>query len=134
MHKILILPLLVGTIGFNMAAYATDDNTPSPSTVTSLGYVNTQLGTKQNNIPARNANLTESVVTYTGTAGSVGEKGVYQDSGSYNSTTQQHLVEAATVNTAIQNGLNNHLEEVQNEYGTLWRIKTLNGTYIPHGS
>ncbi len=131
MHKILLSSLIAGIVGFTGVANATD---ATPSTITSVGYVTTEVGKKQQKIPARSAGVTESVVTYTGTAGTVGEKPVYQTTGAYNATTQKHLVEAGTVNEAVQTGLNNHLERVDDPDGTLWRINNLNGTYIPHGS
>ncbi len=129
MHKIVLSAIIIGTLGFVGVVNAAGD-----TTVTSVSYVTTELGKKQDNIPKRGTGLTESVVTYTTSAGTVGEKGVYQETGAYNSTTQKHLVEAKTVNAAVQTGLNNHLERIDDADGTLWRINTLSGTYVPHSN
>ncbi len=97
--------------------------------VTSKTYVRNQVDAKQNKI---GAGTNGSVVTYTGNEGVVGEKAVYNESASYNSGA---LVEAGQVNSAIQNGINNHLECAETRDGTcvLWRIKTLSGTHFNHG-
>ena len=99
------------------------------TTTTSKSYVDNQIGTKQNKI---GSGTNGSVVTYTGTAGSVGQKAVYNESASYNSNA---LVEAGQVNTAIQNGINGHLTCVETDTnGTclLWRINQVSGTHFNH--
>ena len=67
-----------------------------------VSAVNTGLATKQNEIPAVNTN---TVVTYTGTAGQIGQKGIYQDTGTY-AAQSDNLIDAATFNESLRNGLN----------------------------
>ena len=68
-----------------------------------VSAVNTGLDDKQNTIPAANTN---TVVTYTGTPGTLGQKGIYQDTGTYASQ-QDNLIDAGTFNAALRNGLEN---------------------------
>ncbi|MBQ6736360.1 MAG: hypothetical protein IJQ90_02635 [Alphaproteobacteria bacterium] len=105
----------------------------SATTLPTTGAVVTGLNAKQNTLNG-SAN---TVVTYTGTAGSTGSKGVYQASGSYSSQTS-NLAEAGHVNTAVTNAFNEHL--TCNTYATpgdttsdclLWNVNTLSGTYMP---
>ena len=118
---------VVFTIG---SVYATEEEQQvADVTVTSRNYVRTQVDAKQDKI---GAGTNGSVVTYTGSQGVVGEKAVYNESASYNSGA---LVEAGQVNTAIQNGINNHLECAETRDGVcvLWRINTLSGPHFNHG-
>ncbi|MBO4582690.1 MAG: hypothetical protein J5714_01355, partial [Alphaproteobacteria bacterium] len=78
-------------------------NSTSDTSLPMVGGVNTKLATKQDEIPAKNTN---TVLTYTGVAGTVGEKGIYQDTGTYASQTDS-LIDAGTFNTALKNGLDN---------------------------
>ena len=73
----------------------------SDASLPTVGSVNTGLSDKQNTIPAKDSN---TVLTYTGVAGSVGEKGIYQDSGTY-STQMDKLIDAATFNEALRAGI-----------------------------
>ena len=68
-----------------------------------VGAVNTGLNAKQNKVPAKDTN---TVITYTGTSGVIGEKGIYQNSGSY-SAQSDNLVDAGTFNAALKTGLDN---------------------------
>ena len=83
-----------------MCAFATGDNT-----VTSKSYVDAELAKKQNLIGGGTA---DTVITNTGTAGTVGSKGVYKTTTAYSSQTGS-LIEANHANSAIQNGLNAHV-------------------------
>ena len=75
-----------------------DNNLPT------VGAVNIGLADKQNIIPAKN---TTKVVTYTATAGSVGEHDIYQGAtATYN---PNGLIESNHANSAIAKGLNEHL-------------------------
>ncbi len=63
----------------------TDRKTP-----TSKGYVDTAIDTRQARIPAANTNSATpgtTVVTYTGTAGTIGERGIYDNSNNYTAGT-----------------------------------------------
>ena len=79
-----IMSAIIGT------AYAVGENT-----VTSKSYVDAQDALKQNKIPisgTNSATLGSTVVTYTGTAGTIGERGIYDgstilDDSDYNSVT-----------------------------------------------
>ena len=75
--------------------------------IPTVGGVNTALSDKQGKIAAGNAG---DVVTYSGTAGSVGSHAVYNSNASYNAN---GLLQANHANKAIQNGLNNHLTCVE---------------------
>ena len=107
------------------------------SNLPTVGAVNTGLATKQNEIGAGTA--AGNVVTYTGNAGTVGEKAVYNSSATYN---QNALIEANHANSAIRTGLNEHLTCAPN--GTdpvsnncwLWQIndQAANTVYTPHGN
>ncbi|MBO4583238.1 MAG: hypothetical protein J5714_04260 [Alphaproteobacteria bacterium] len=75
----------------------------SDTSLPMVGGVNTKLATKQDEIPAKNTN---TVLTYTGVAGMVGEKGIYQDTGTY-AAQSENLIDAGTFNAALKNGLDN---------------------------
>jgi hypothetical protein len=68
-----------------------------------VSAVNTGLENKQDEIGAANTN---TVVTYTGTPGTLGQKGIYQDTGTY-AAQSDNLIQASTFNAALRNGLNN---------------------------
>ena len=109
-----------------MCAFATADNT-----VTSKSYVDSEVGKKQNKIGGDTA---DTVITNTGTAGTVGSKGVYKTgSGNTYSGQTTSLIEANQANSAIQNGLNAHVTCYESENGEciLWSINQLSGTYMP---
>ena len=77
------------------------------STVTSKDYVDAEVAKKQNTIPMAGTNTGTAgtaVVTYTNTAGTVGERGIYDGSGTYNSTNDANkLATASALNSAINN-------------------------------
>jgi hypothetical protein len=79
---------------FAVVAYA--DNT-----ITSKEYVDGQVSNLQTQIPAKNTN---TVVMNTGTAGTVGEKAIYDTSAAYGTQTDA-LVTAGAFNSAMQNAL-----------------------------
>ena len=102
------------------------------------GGVNTALNAKQKKIGSGGAGgsgANGDVVTYTGTAGTVSSKGVYNSGAAYSGQTGK-LVEAQHVNAAVTNGFNNHMTCYQNQPGTnkCW-LYTMNdmsgGTYVP---
>ena len=90
MKKIVFIVLAL----FAFVAYA--DNT-----ITSKEYVDGQVATLQTQIPAKNTN---TVLTNTGTAGSVGEKAIYDTTAAFGAQTDA-LVTAGQFNTAVQNAL-----------------------------
>jgi len=79
---------------FAVVAYA--DNT-----ITSKEYVDGQVSNLQTQIPAKNTN---TVLTNTGTAGTVGEKAIYDTTAAYGAQTDA-LVTAGAFNSAVQNAL-----------------------------
>ncbi len=111
--------------------------------VTSKLYVDMAVEAKQDAI-GNGANggsgANGDVVTYTGTAGTVSSKPVYDETGSYTSAQQNALIEAKNVNAAVQNGLNQHVtcrDWAGNNPSSgdcwIWQINTnLNGTYVPY--
>ena len=95
--------LLLGAIASIIAINSVFGDT----TVTSKDYVDTEVAKKQNTIPAAGTNTGTAgtaVVTYTNTAGTVGERGIYDGSGTYNSTNDANkLATASALNSAINN-------------------------------
>ena len=75
--------------------------------VTSKQYVDTEVAKKQNTIPVAGTNTANpgtSVVMYTNTAGTVGERGIYSDSTNYTAGTDANkLVTASALNGAVSN-------------------------------
>ena len=101
----------------------------SDSGLPTVSAVNTGIATKQDEIGAANTN---TVVTYTNEPGTLGQKGIYQDSGTY-ATQSDNLIQASTFNAALRNGLENEFvcadrDPVSNQCW-LWTIdNTYNGT------
>lgn len=129
--------LFAGFIGSAMATLEDGE------VVTSKLYVDTRLDAKQDAIGdgVNGGNGSNGdVVTYTDTAGTVSSKPVYDETGSYTTAQQNALIEAKNVNTAVQNGLNQHVtcrDWAGNDPTSgdcwIWQINTnLNGTYVPH--
>ena len=102
----------------NLGTSTTDSGLPTVSAV------NTGLENKQDEIGAANTN---TVVTYTGTPGTLGQKGIYQDTGTY-ATQSDNLIQASTFNAALRNGLENEFVCAGTDDGTangncwLWTI------------
>ena len=136
MKKILILGLFFCAV--ISSAMATDDAQNDGNIVTSKLYVETRLSEKQDviNRPSDNG----KVALYTNEAGTLDAKPVYDETGSYNTTQQDALIEAKNVNTAVQNGLNRHLtcrDWANNNQSSgdcwIWQINNLDGeTFVPH--
>ncbi|MBO4683032.1 MAG: hypothetical protein J5611_00425 [Alphaproteobacteria bacterium] len=71
------------------------------NTITSKEYVDGQVSNLQTQIPAKNTN---TVVMNTGTAGTVGEKAIYDTTAAYGAQSDA-LVTAGAFNSAVQNAL-----------------------------
>ena len=100
-----------------------------------VSAVNAGLDDKQNTIPAANTN---TVITYTGVEGTMGQKGIYQDTGTY-AAQSDNLIDAGTFNAALRTGLNSEFVCSENMPGTnncwLWTIdNTVNGTTLNYVS
>ena len=99
MKKYLLFGLIASVLSIN-SVLATS------STVTSKDYVDTQDALKQNKIPAAGTNAStpgDTVVTYTSTAGTIGERGIYDEDiyaegGEYNSS---DLVTVGVIDSVI---------------------------------
>jgi len=83
------------------------------NSITSKEYVDGQISNLQTQIPAKNAN---TVLTNTDTAGTVGEKKIYDSSDDYASQ-QDALVTAGAFNTAVQNALDTEFVCIERQAG-----------------
>lgn len=94
--------ILTGTVLMVLAlpCYATGDNV-----ATSAGYVDAALELKQATIPAAGANgvgAGSTVMTYTATSGTIGERALYTDASSYDASTDaDKMITASALNGAI---------------------------------
>lgn len=88
-------------------AFATGENIP-----TSKSYVDAEVAEKQNKISANNG--AAQVLTNTGTPGEIGTKNIYDASGSYAGQSDA-LIDAQTMNTAVQNAIDNEFECVEDD-------------------
>jgi len=126
----LIAGLISATLSFGAIA---DNSVPDSQKATSKTYVDNLVGGKQEKL----SGTAGTVVTYTGTAGTTGERGIYTTGETWNSAAQQKLLEANQANTAIQNGLNGHLTCAQaatapNTGCMYWTINSAsNQVYMP---
>ena len=90
------------------------------ATITSKQYVDTQIAMKQNTIPAANTN---TVLTYTGTAGEIGQKAIYNENENY-AEQQSALVTAGTADAAIQMAIDGEFVCANPPKCTLWTFET----------
>ncbi len=114
MKRIIVAFLLILNI---CIAYGASDKT-----ITSKTYVDNQLATKQDKIPAVD---TKTVITHTGSAGEIGEKGIYDSTNNY-AEQQTSLVTAGDANTGINNALENEfvcVDEDTDSTCLLWSVK-----------
>ena len=102
MRKILIS--IIGALVF-CTAFATGENIP-----TSKSYVDSVVAEKQDKIAANNG--AAQVLTNTGTAGEYGTKGIYNSTGEY-ATQSDALIDAVTMNTAVQNAIDSEFQCVE---------------------
>ena len=126
MKKIFVFAGVAAVV--SAVAYADDAATLlKKKTPTSQNYVDTQVGTKQNKIPVSGTNTATpgtSVVMYTGTAGTIGERAIYSGT-SYTSGDANKLVTAASLNgtvAAIPSITTSKLECANDPDCTLWQI------------
>lgn len=88
-------------------AFAAGESVP-----TSKSYVDAEIATKQDKIAANNG--AAQVLTNTGTAGEYGTRGIYDANGAY-ATQQNNLVDAGTMNSAVQNAIDSEFECVEED-------------------
>ncbi len=126
MRKIFVAIFVI----FSCVAYA-------DTTLTSKNYVDDQVATKQDIVPAKDTN---TVLTHTGESGNIGEKGIYDATGDY--LTQQHdLVTAGVADSAIQNAIDTefvcvewHENDAHTDANCLgWQIRTKDVNMLPTG-
>ena len=100
----------------------------SDTSLPMVGGVNTKLNQKQDDIAAVNDH---TAVTYTGTAGQIGPKGIYQPTGTY-SNQSDNLIDAKTFNAALKNGLDSEFKCREDNRdpvsGLCWLYTIHNGT------
>ena len=87
------------------AAFAAGDNIP-----TSKNYVDNAIAQKQDAITANDGAI--QVLINTGTAGEYGTQGIYDAAGEY-APQAQNLVDAITMNTAVQNAIDSEFQCVE---------------------
>ncbi len=102
MRKILIS--IVGALVF-CTAFAAGENIP-----TSKSYVDAGVAEKQDKISANNG--AAQVLTNTGTAGEYGTKDIYNSTNAY-ATQTDALIDAVTMNTAVQNAIDSEFQCVE---------------------
>ncbi|MBP5485204.1 MAG: hypothetical protein J6Y07_00640 [Alphaproteobacteria bacterium] len=115
-------------------------NNTNDTALPTVSAVNDGLNATQDTLGANKH--ADYVATYTSALGELGEKGIYQDSGTY-ATQQNTLVDAETFNAALQNGLDNEFvcanrpDAYDPVTGNcwLWEIhnETENNTILPSG-
>ena len=125
--------LLVGLISGLLSCGAFAD-VPDTQKATTKAYVDDLVDTKQAKIPAGTANTV--LISPETAGGTPRSRAIYQNGDTWNSTSQQKLLQAGQANTAIQNGLNGHLTCAQEINGSgsgclYWTINSANGTYMP---
>ncbi|MBP5485790.1 MAG: hypothetical protein J6Y07_03740 [Alphaproteobacteria bacterium] len=101
-------------------------NNTNDTALPTVSAVNTGLDATQDTLGANKH--ADYVATYTNAPGELGEKGIYQDSGTY-AEQQNALVDAGTFNAALQNGLDNEFVCAGNDpaTGNCWLWTTHNG-------
>ena len=105
------------------SAFAAGENV-----TTSKAFVDTVVALKQDKIQA-NAG-TASVLTNTGVTGTVGTKGIYDSSAAY-SAQADSLIDAQTMNAAVQNAINAEFKCVQtnpNDSNDCWLVDIFGAT------
>jgi len=95
MRKICVT-VIGGFLAFS--AFGAGENVP-----TSKSYIDSELSQKQDTIERTTGN--NKALTNTGTAGEYGTKDIYDSTGEY-AAQQNALVDAQTMNTAVQNAIN----------------------------
>ncbi len=122
MKRIIVAFLLILNIGI---AYGASDKT-----ITSKTYVDNQLATKQDKIRAIDD---KTVITHTGSAGEIGEKGIYDSDESY-ADQQTALMTAGDANTGINNALENEFVcvEFDSDGCLIWEIRPAKLSQLPN--
>ncbi|MBR6364405.1 MAG: hypothetical protein IKS08_04980, partial [Alphaproteobacteria bacterium] len=88
-----------------MPTFAADPTPAERKTVTSVNYVTNQIATRQPKIPVAGTNTSNtgtSVVMYTNTEGTIGERQIF-NGGTYTSGDANKLVTASALNNSVTN-------------------------------
>ena len=104
MNTKLTIAAIVGAI-ITLPSFAADPTPAQRKTVTSVNYVTDQIATRQAKIPVAGTNSSNtgtSVVMYTGTAGTIGERQIFSG-GNYTSGDSNKLVTAGALDSAVTN-------------------------------
>ncbi|MBQ6736051.1 MAG: hypothetical protein IJQ90_01015 [Alphaproteobacteria bacterium] len=97
--------VFLGCVFIVFSAFGTGENIP-----TSKDYVDTAVAVKQDKILANDG--TAQALTNTGTAGEYGTKGIYDSTGEYSAQTDA-LIDAVTMNTAVQNAIDSEFQCIE---------------------
>ncbi len=100
----ILIPITIGAF-MAVSAFATGENIP-----TSKNYVDTEIAPKQDKIAANDG--TTQVLTNTGTSGEYGTKNIYDSTASYGGQSES-LIDAVTMNTAVQNAINTEFQCIE---------------------
>ncbi len=117
------------TVKSDLGSDTTDTSLPM------VGGVNTKLNQKQDDIAAVNDH---TAVTYTGQPGGIGQKGIYQATGTYTEQAD-NLIDAKTFNAALKTGLDNEFKckEFKPDTDLCWVYSihnpTTDNTLLPTG-
>ena len=109
-----------------MPTFAADPTPAERKTVTSVNYVTNQIATRQPKIPVAGTNTSNtgtSVVMYTNTEGTIGERQIF-NGGTYTSGDANKLVTASALNNSVTNipTMTTSKLTCANEDCTLWSI------------
>ena len=109
-----------------MPAMAAEPTPAERKTVTSVNYVTNQIATRQPKIPVAGTNTSNtgtSVVMYTGTEGTIGERQIF-NGGRYTSGDANKLVAASALDSAVNNlpTIETSKLTCANQDCTLWTI------------
>ena len=105
--------LFIGAIASVLTLNAFAD----PVTVTTQDYVDTADALKQNKIPVTGTNSAtpgDTVVTYTSTAGTIGERGILSDYDNYDSTTDSNKLVTASILDEVWDSIDAVYEDMPN--------------------
>ncbi len=113
--------VFLGCVFIVFSAFGTGENIP-----TSKDYVDTAVAVKQDKILANDG--TAQVLMNTGTAGEVETKGIYDSTGTYSAQTDA-LIDAVTMNTAVQNAIDSEFQCIEynpNDPTDCWIVQLVN--------
>ena len=110
-----------------MPSFAAEPTPAERKTVTSVNYVTNQIATRQPKIPVAGTNTSNtgtSVVMYTGTEGTIGERQIFNGGTYTEGTDANKLVTASALNNSVTNipTMTTSKLTCANQDCTLWTI------------